>query len=239
MGNRHLGWIAAWGVVTALFGLLTISYWLAARAARSGLPLWPIIPFAAIAVIGLAMVFAPVFRYWPFRPPRHQRRGAIAASNRERVADEAVKAQRAAAQKRQREEAAKQWWGRASTPLPPSTGSLTLELHNPEAHGAAQLSDATAYCEVTRSADVWRRSDPTPIPFDAQSGSFIVTFPEDFAGFTKPPPPPLSPNVIEYCAWWESEAIEGRFRHQRFRVGPWGTILLNGLDPDHPRFNQP
>ena len=99
------------------------------------------------------------------------------------------------------------------------------------------LPTLTARCEVTRSADLWGRSDPTPVPFDAKSGSFLVTFPEDFAGFTNPPPD--SPNVIEYCAWWESEAIEGRFRHQRFRVGPGGRILLDGLDPDHPRFNQP
>ena len=142
MGNRHLGWIAVWGVVTALFGLLTISYWLAARPARSELPLWPIIPFAVVTVIGFAMVFAPVFRYWPFGRPRDQRRRAIAASNRGRAADEAVKAQRAAAQKRQRDEVAKEWWGRVSIPLPPSSGSLSLELHHPQAHNAANVANA-------------------------------------------------------------------------------------------------
>src|SRR5665213_2973936 len=75
IANRHLAWIAAWGVVVALAGTVGGIYWDAYRSPKSGLPLWPVFGFGLVAFIGLYMVFSPLAHVWPFGPhPRTVRR---------------------------------------------------------------------------------------------------------------------------------------------------------------------
>ena len=53
-----------------LCGSNAAAWYLAAVTPRSGVPIWPVYLFVALAVVGFYCVIAPLRRCWPFRGPR-------------------------------------------------------------------------------------------------------------------------------------------------------------------------
>ena len=69
MENRHLGWIAAWGVLAGIGNLGALTVWVAVEAANPRthhIPLWPVWPLLGLGLISLYMTFAPVTHMPPF-----------------------------------------------------------------------------------------------------------------------------------------------------------------------------
>src|ERR1700691_2401519 len=66
-------WSAAGGVVMAV-GVAGAIAWLAiAEPSTSHEPLWPVLAFGVVAVVGLYGMLAPLLRWWPW----HNQSGAI------------------------------------------------------------------------------------------------------------------------------------------------------------------
>src|SRR5437899_5525826 len=67
-------WAGVWGVVMATASYFAFDFWKtnaqATQTEPSSVPMWPAYVFGFIAVLGLFMVFAPLFHYWPFRSAR-------------------------------------------------------------------------------------------------------------------------------------------------------------------------
>jgi hypothetical protein len=60
-------WSAAGGVVMAVAASGAIAWLLAVEPSSSNEPTWPVYGFAAVAVIGLYGMLAPLLRWWPWR----------------------------------------------------------------------------------------------------------------------------------------------------------------------------
>jgi len=66
MEDHRSAWSGAAGVVATLAGGGAIAWLVAASTKGTELPTWPVFPFAAVAVVGLYGVLAPLRSWWPW-----------------------------------------------------------------------------------------------------------------------------------------------------------------------------
>jgi hypothetical protein len=68
MENRG-AWSAAGGVLLTLGGGGAIAWLIAANTKGTGLTKWPVIPLAAVGLIGVYVIVAPLRHWWPWTVP--------------------------------------------------------------------------------------------------------------------------------------------------------------------------
>src|SRR5579862_79660 len=186
---------------------------------RVGLVFWVL----SLAALGAGIIVQVVHAWRTIRRNRSEGRTQTAAQRRkteERLLLGVMKAREAAIRK----EAARLWIGRAQPNI--ATAGMIVELHCPRSDDPLRYKGAMATCVVTQSQNLFRPIREEPIEYIPTWGAFVTKFPDDFLDFV----PPHPAREIHYCVWWESAALPGGFRMQRFVVERHGHLIYEGLD---------
>lgn len=179
-------WLEAWGVVTAVFAAI-------ATFAATTPQTWAVMFFGTIAVIGLAMVFAPVFSYWPFKSLG-----------------------KPVAEPRLQDLYPREDWAPYYMPIRPyGPWELVLGLDPPDALARQPaLRDTRDVARVTLTAmadgTTWGPAVARPV-LRSTDVTFAAVYPKDFKGGS--PPAPLDSG--RYTAAWE---FQGRNHRHEFWI---------------------
>jgi hypothetical protein len=215
--NRHLAWIAAWGVVVVVLAGAATTVWVVSAQPHSAFPQWPVYPFAVWAVISLIVMFQPLIRSGLER--RNESKLASQQQERSREGVERVRQQGATLRRRQEEES--QRWQIATWHALRNDGmGVAIEFHRPDKSDQEAFVGATAMCEVTHSANVYKSKKPVTYDLRAH-GSFDTLFPDDFD-----PAGALDPG--DYFVTWMSDVSEGLRKH-KFKIDRHGQLEGHGV----------
>lgn len=188
MGDRRGAWIGAWvGVATVV----------ATAAVASRLPGWFSVLLAAVAVVAIAMTFAPVFNYWPF--------GSLGPTASPRRLTDLYK------------HVNRRWRAGHFVTMHNSHGGIGLEFSVPGRWPAVtnrQPTRGRAFVEVVHRDHQWSAFvEWEPI------GRYAISFPWDFAPPASPWPPPAGRYVIAWSA-------PGGNARDSFRIDEWGRFKV-------------
>jgi hypothetical protein len=73
--DDRAAWSAAGGVLTACGAGAAVAWLVAVEPSTASVPVWPVYPFGAVAVVGFYLMLAPLLRLSPWHPPPDSPKG--------------------------------------------------------------------------------------------------------------------------------------------------------------------